>query len=402
MSIRKAGAIIAGTGNGGGNPDDVTINKNNADKLQAIGTINKNTTGTISQLYNWMGTLAEYTEQNIETLHPEWVCFITDDADGSSQLNNPFSLLDYKYSEYELSNASWLLSNGQWNSGAVYQSVYDLLLQIYNGTVTKAGVSVKLSTEAYADTDFVLNTSDTTFRLPIKVLMAGSKRVAGNGMTLGLSSGTDYVGLGSDGVNPDRLLNASYGTYGQNYGSTQTAPVIFDGKSLGVTTDSTKSGIETSANGLYLYFYVGETVQDANIIAAGQALTDIADLKNASNFSQTGLSTLSGLGMPSDRYEDLTLGASESIYIAPANGWFLVDKLGDAGQYMFAANAKKYTGAQPWDYFGRVYTQTSIGTYANSSFTLWIPCQKGDRVCINYTASGAVRLFRFVYAEGEN
>ena len=203
------------------------------------------------------------------------------DVSREIELNNPFSLLDYKFSEYELSNASWLLSNGQWNSGAVYQSVYDLLLQIYNGTVTKAGVSVKLSTEAYADTDFVLNTGDTTFRLPTKVLMAGSKRVAGNGMTLGLTNGTyekgmvygyyqsSYYGMVPNGD----TLGKSVGTSG----NTQTDGLA---TSWGITTDETKSGIETSANGLYLYFYVGETVQDANIIAAGQALTDIADLKS--------------------------------------------------------------------------------------------------------------------------
>jgi len=95
------------------------------------------------------------------------------------------------------------------------------------------------------------------------------------------------------------------------------------------------------------------------------------------------------------------LGASGTTYIAPANGWFLVDKLGNAGQYMYAANAKKYTGADPWDYSGRVYVQTSNGTHTNDSFTLWIPCQKGDNVCINYSASGNVRLFRFIYAQGQ-
>lgn len=192
-------------------------------------------------------------------------------------INNPFSLLDYKYSEYELSNASWLLSNGQWNSGAVYQSVYDLLLQIYNGTVTKAGVSVKLSTETYADTDFVLNTSDTTFRLPIKVLLAGSKRVAGNGMTLGLTDGTRTAGARGDGQTDG--IYAKINLYGTNVGNTTTPSGTIGTKTLGVTTDPLKSGIETSSTGLYLYFYVGETVQDANLINAGQALTDIADLK---------------------------------------------------------------------------------------------------------------------------
>ena len=198
-----------------------------------------------------------------------------------NQLNNPFSLLQYMYSEYELSNASWLLSNGQWNSGAVYQSVYDLLLQIYNGTVTKAGVSVKLSTETYADTDFVLNTGDTTFRLPIKVLMAGSKRVAGNGKTLGWTDGVNNYGTTAQNsyytigtlVGAISNYNSDVATSGGAGGEIAASSII------GITTDETKSGIETSANGLYLYFYVGETVQDANVIAAAGVLTDIADLK---------------------------------------------------------------------------------------------------------------------------
>ena len=231
----------------------------------------------------WSGTKAQYDailSKDSNTLYEVagYGVFIgtTQIAAGSSQLNNPFSLLDYKYGEYELDNASWLLSNGQWNNGAVYTAVYNLLLAIYNGTITKAGVSVKLSTETYADTDFVLNTGDTTFRLPTKVLMAGSKRVAGNGMTLGFTNGTQTGGLASI-----ENLSAAFQTnqYGSDVGTTTTGSYFTDGKTVGITTDETKSGIETSANGLYLYFYVGETVQDANVIAAGQALTDIANLK---------------------------------------------------------------------------------------------------------------------------
>lgn len=196
-----------------------------------------------------------------------------------AQLSNPFSLLDYKFSEYELSNASWLLSNGQFNSGAVYQSVYNLLLQIYNGTVTKAGVSVKLSTETYADTDFVLDTTDTTFRLPLKVALASGKAVVGNGMTLGLTDGTNNFSINTS--TNSQYSPQTMNSYGQLVGTSSSGSYYLqtDTLSIGVTTDETKSGIETSANGLYLYFYVGEVVQDANIIAAGQALTDIADLK---------------------------------------------------------------------------------------------------------------------------
>ena len=119
------------------------------------------------------------------------------------ELNNPFSLLDYKWSEYALSNASWLLSNGQFNSGTTYVAVYELLLKIKNGTETKDGVSVKLSTEAYTDTDFVINTANTTFRLPIKVKLASGNRVAGNGMTLGLQQGNKNAGAMVSGAGVD-------------------------------------------------------------------------------------------------------------------------------------------------------------------------------------------------------
>lgn len=202
------------------------------------------------------------------------------DVSREIELNNPFDLLNYKFSEYEISNASWLRSNGQWNSGAVYQSAYELLLQIYNGTVTKAGVSVKLSTETYEDTDFVLNTSDTTFRLPLKVALASGKAVVGNGMTLGLTDGTHEYGFTTELNVSGDVLN--YAPINSALGISATGSM--SKKSTGITLDPTKSGIETSANGLYLYFYVGAVVQDASVIAAASVLTDIANLKAGYSF----------------------------------------------------------------------------------------------------------------------
>lgn len=38
-----------------------------------------NQNGGDSFVYNWIGTLAEYNNQNIATTHPDWVCLITDD-----------------------------------------------------------------------------------------------------------------------------------------------------------------------------------------------------------------------------------------------------------------------------------------------------------------------------------
>ena len=84
------------------------------------------------------------------------------------ELNNPYSLFDSKYSDHELNNLSWLKSEGQWNAKAVYTDAYDKLLKVYNGTETVEGLSVKLSTAEYTDYDFVLDTTDETFRLPLK------------------------------------------------------------------------------------------------------------------------------------------------------------------------------------------------------------------------------------------
>lgn len=192
-----------------------------------------------------------------------------------NQLSNPFSLLDYKFSEYEISNASWLRSNGQYNSGTTYADVYNLLLQIYNGTVTKAGVSVKLSTETYEDTDFVLNTTDTTFRLPLKVALASGKMIVGNGINLGITSNNSNIA----GLSWDNSIGLTLGqsiSLPNNAGASGVS--ITSGYGLGITTDPTKSGIETSANGLYLYFYVGAVIQDASVIAAASVLTQIAEL----------------------------------------------------------------------------------------------------------------------------
>ena len=186
------------------------------------------------------------------------------------ELNNPFSLLDYKFSEYELNNLSWLRSNGQWNSKAVYPAVYDLLLKIYNGSETKAGVSVKLHTEDYTDEDFVINQDDETFRLQLKVKLASGRAVVGNGMSLGLTNGTDNFGLSTKGTGGQGYVTAYGSLYGVDNGTGSPTDYVSTTQATGVTTDPTKSGMELSDSDLYLYFYVGETVQNANLVNVGR------------------------------------------------------------------------------------------------------------------------------------
>ena len=85
MSIIKNGQLIAGI-----TPvDSTSITYNTNGVLQSSGNINKNTaTGTDAVKYDWVGTLSQYTTQDIEHTHPEYTCYITDDQGGIGLIYN--------------------------------------------------------------------------------------------------------------------------------------------------------------------------------------------------------------------------------------------------------------------------------------------------------------------------
>lgn len=57
----------------------------------------------VSTIFDWIGTLAEYTTQNVEVLHPDWVCYITDDVAGGESVYTK-AQCDAKYATKSLSN----------------------------------------------------------------------------------------------------------------------------------------------------------------------------------------------------------------------------------------------------------------------------------------------------------
>lgn len=292
------------------------------------------------------------------------------------ELNNPYSLFDHKYSDHELNNLSWLKSEAQWNAKTVYTDAYDKLFKVYNGTEIVEGLSVKLSTETYTDYDFVLNTSDETFRLPLKTKLASGKSVIGNGMTLGITNGTNNAGAYF--IANDVGLTVRANLYGSSVGNTFSGTSFTSSKSVGITTDPTKSGLELSDSGLYLYFYVGETVQNANLIDAGRI-----------NEQLSGLVEVGGsLGMPSNKYVNLTLGASGDSYTAPANGWLhLKVKKSAAGFSAF--------------YSSSGLSAESRTTISGANCIVYIPCKKGDVVTCYYDGTNVDIVFTFIYAVGD-
>ncbi len=92
--------------------------------------------------------------------------------------------------------------------------------------------------------------------------------------------------------------------------------------------------------------------------------------------------------MPSQRYTDLTLGASGTTYTAPANGYFTVTKQSQsAGEWLFFINET---------------TNINVGMYPvnQTNGRMCFSVSKGDVIKIHYTLSGNTSVFRFVYANG--
>lgn len=91
----------------------------------------------------------------------------------------------------------------------------------------------------------------------------------------------------------------------------------------------------------------------------------------------------SGVGFPSSRYEDLTLGATNTTYTAPANGYFAYTQVDVSNVILY--NVSKGYGI----------TITGASGYAPYA-TLQV--YKGDVVKVSYSKAGSLK---FIQAEGE-
>ena len=306
------------------------------------------------------------------------------------QLNNPYTLFDCKYSETKLYNISWLLSSGQWNSKATYPTAYDALLVEYNAEITegstvelpsgtsytKRGLSVKLSTETFTDYDFVLNTAEETFRLPIRSKLASSNFAKGNGKTLGLTDGTTNAGLQ---YNVTGGLSGRANAYGQNIGGSYSGSDSFiHGAGIGVVTDSNNSGIELDDSNLYLYFYIGETIQDANLINVSRIEETKANI-DMNNLSTAGKAEITSYSFPNGSATKMSLSASGQSFVAPSAGYFILQGINltygnPAAVELYLSNNGETVKTSP--YIDR--SGTTVVTRINAT----LPVQKNDTIIV--------------------
>ena len=328
-------------------------------------------------------------------------------------------------------NASWLKSSTTYYPKSVYTTAYEALVVENNSEVEagdsvtlpsgksyiKRGLSVKLSTaEDITDYDFVINTTDETFRLPQtsnKRSLVDKKEPA--------SSDLSWYNLYSDGwleqggiISTSRTSNEPlHGTINLAKAYATTNYIAIGTGILGGDVIDFESRTNTTLNywiadrllnvqvneqfnwytagyadipAQNLYYYIGETVQNANLINAGRLAEQLND---KINFQQA-----AAAGMPSNYYVELSLGASGTTYTSPANGWVTVGARSNGSNAYI--NTMGSSAPLISSYEIRGY---QAGTYMSLVF----PVVKGEVFKINYNnfQSDPETIFRFVYAQGE-
>lgn len=134
------------------------------------------------------------------------------------------------------------------------------------------------------------------------------------------------------------------------------------------------------------------SASEYNQIAASlmQIITSAGLTPDAANNVQL-LNALKAMGsgwpMPSDKYINLTLGASGTTYTAPANGWI-----------SFARNTTTPASC------GLRNNTKGLGCHyvVERSLTMrcFVPCQKNDVIEVTYWQGNNTVEFKFIYAEG--
>lgn len=175
---------------------------------------------------------------------------------------------------------SFVKSTGTFLSGTLYPTAYEKL-------VARVGTgNVKAHTDDYTDYDFVVNQDEMTFRLPLKngKETMFSTVCKGNGMTLGLTDGSNNAGMMVSSTTNGFLQLAS-DAYGQPFG-TAKVQAITGHNNYGITPDPTKSGIVPHIEipeGYSLYYKLLNAVVNQELVDFAHIQTELNTKLSRSN-----------------------------------------------------------------------------------------------------------------------
>ncbi len=108
------------------------------------------------------------------------------------------------------------------------------------------------------------------------------------------------------------------------------------------------------------------------------------------NLAAAGRAKIAYENTPSSEHIDLTLGATGTVYTAPATGWFVFDKVSTTTQqYVVFTNIT--TG----------FAKTRVAVQNTEVVCDFFPVGKGESVKIDWSIAGHLNAFRFYYVKGE-
>ena len=342
----------------------------------------------------------------------------TNTVAGVGKNGTGFTLFTSIWQDHLVNNASWLRADTfSWQSGAVYVAAYNHLVNDFNGT-TSATETIGSTTITYYRSEdghkivlpdqennvmsiynatgiawyYILDTTNQRFKLPRnKYGFRGLETTVGSYFQGSVPAHKhQLVSVKEDGTGTNGGTNGFI-----NAASTSTervatnTDVSYAGNIVNATEYQDGAAVKSRSVEMYLYFFVGNTVEEVTTINVGQLTESLNGKADTSlgNLSATGKSLASGLGMPSNRYIDLTLGASGSTYTAPANGWVFFSKVSTAaGQWIQIVARQSYH---------------QILAVTVNPINFLYPVIKNETFAINYTAAGTTEKFRFIYAEGD-
>ena len=367
------------------------------------------------------------------------------------ELNNPYSLFDSKYSDHELNNLSWLKSEGQWNAKAVYPDAYDELLREYNNpdrlatfnrdafevvgspTITDDGVA-----SGFSNSDYLINNLPALGSRPFKIITKVNTGNAGTYRYICKLGTTDYRSVFlisnenqlvfwtvvNDGNNTD--ITPQYHNIPANTdlfvkvewdGNYYWVSISYDGETW---LDSTKRAstyplVTYNQSGIYIgHNGAKEGSYDSGSIDLKQFSITVDGVKVFSGAkSKVKLSTeqytdydfvlntadetfrlplLNGSeNLPSQKFDNLALTSSDSIYIAPANGRYYLKMNASTGQFI---NMHRINASGDDIIISHDVSVNNLDVFTE------IEVRKGDKVRITHNTSGNVLAFKFIYAQG--
>lgn len=171
------------------------------------------------------------------------------------------------------------------------------------------------------------------------------------------------------------------------------ARLVYNGSNINITRNT------PSSSGFYFdhisnYYIRPDGTQKTSIDVAVMSTTTngIQSFKSKLAFRAVDYndkSEISGWGMPSSKYINLTLGASGTIYTAPANGWF-------NGRFKYTAGGFYQVNTGP-------LTLVEQMEQGSNQRTFLVPIKKGEQFGFIYSnlQTANYTFFRFIYAESE-